>query len=81
MAVVGFDQNWLKNEVICVNIIMVLILFYGNVLYYYIHDVIIIKLTYDSSKIAELVSLNENERKDLSVWPLEKNLKARLCHL
>ena len=67
ILVVGFDQRWLKNEVICVNIIMVLILFYGNVLHYYIHDVIIIKLTYDISNIAELVSLNENERKDLSV--------------
>ena len=30
-------------------------------------------MTYDSSKIAELVCLNENERNDLSVWPLEKN--------
>ena len=35
-----------------------------------INDVIIIKLTYDN--IAELISLNENERKDLRVWPLEK---------
>ena len=50
-----------------VNIIVLLILFYGNVFHYYIHDVIIIKLTYDSSKIAELVCLNENERKDLTV--------------
>ena len=49
------------------NIIRVLILFYGNVFHYYIHDVINIKLTYDSSKIAELVCLNEIERKDLSV--------------
>ena len=39
---------------------------------FYINDVIIIKLTYDSSKIAELVCLNKNERKDLSLWPLEK---------
>ena len=29
-------------------------------------------MTYDSSKMAELVCLNENERKDLSVWPLKK---------
>ena len=38
MKVVGFDQSWLKNEVICVNIIMVLILFYENVFNYYIDD-------------------------------------------
>ena len=66
-TVVGVDQSWLKNEVIYVNIILLLIMIYGNVFHYYIHDVIIIKLTYDSSKIAELVCLNENERKDLSV--------------
>ena len=36
-------------------------------LFFYINDVIIIKLTYDNSKIVELVCLNENERNDLSV--------------
>ena len=69
-SVEGFDQSWLENEVNSVNIIILLILFYGNVFHVYIHDVIIIRLTYDSSKIPELVCLNENERKDLSVWPL-----------
>ena len=33
-------QKMAKNEVICVNIIILLILFYGNVFHYYIHDVI-----------------------------------------
>ena len=41
--------------------------FIKSLFIFYINDVIIIKLTYDSSKIAELVWLNENERKDLSV--------------
>ena len=36
--VVGLDQNWLKKELNILNIIMVLILFYGNVFHYYIHD-------------------------------------------
>ena len=47
--VVGFDQSWLKKELNVKNIIMVLILFYGNVFHYYIHDVIIILQTYGSS--------------------------------
>ena len=64
-SVVGVDQNWLKNELISVNIIILLIPFYGNDFHYYNHDFIIIKMTYDSSKIAELVCLNENERKNL----------------
>ena len=54
---------------------MVLILFYENVFHYYIHDVIIIKLTYDSSKIDELVCLNENDRKDLMFDHLKKTRK------
>ena len=36
--VVGFEQSWLKIELNIMNIIMVLILFYGNVRNYYIHD-------------------------------------------
>ena len=47
-SVVGIDQNWLKKELNIMNIIMVLILFYGNVFHYYI-TVIIIKQTYGSS--------------------------------
>ena len=46
--------------------------FIKSLFIFYINDVIIIKFTYGSSKTAELVCLNENERKDLSVWPLEK---------
>ena len=48
-VVVGLDQSWLKKDLNIMNIIMVLILFYGNVFHYYIHDVIIIKQTYGSS--------------------------------
>ena len=47
--VVGVDQSWLKKGLNIMNIIMVLIMFYGNVFHYYIHDIIIIKQTYDSS--------------------------------
>ena len=69
-------QSWLKKEVIYVNIANEIMILWTRVhkiiIFFYINDVIIIKLTYDSSKIAEFVCLNENERKDLSVWPLKK---------
>ena len=47
--VVGLDQSWLKEELNNMNIIMVLILFYGNEFHYYTHDVIFIMQTYGSS--------------------------------
>ena len=71
MVVVVEDQSWLKNEVIIREYSERYNDFMKSVhkinIFVYINDVIIIKLPYDSSKIAELVCLNENERKDLSV--------------
>ena len=46
-----------------------------------IFTVTIIKQTYGSSKSLSPTACNENEGNDLSIDPLEKTLKARLCHL
>ena len=46
MLVIGLDQSWLKKDLNIMNIIMILILFYGNVFNYYIHVVIIIMQTH-----------------------------------